>query len=136
MSYGGYGIAALGRHEFGGSASDIEPRFNQISRPVDGELDVPVTQWITYEVYYYSSSPPLTAADGLLIEISEDGGDTYADTSLAPYTQTVRVKDGQTIWIKILKTGDWPEGEEIIIRHTAPDEYGNAVSKEYPVRWP
>ena len=85
---------------------------------------------------FYGSSIPTEVADGLAIQISEDGGDTWADAFSAPYTTTVRVKNGQTLWVKILKTGDWTDQSQVVIEHTSPDEYGNETTKEYPVRWP
>lgn len=136
MLYGGFGSVASGRSQFGSAESDVEPRSNRASDPSDGAHNVASTKWLTYEVYYYSSTPPLTAAEGLLIEVSEDAGATFTDATGAPYDLTVRVKDGQTLWIKILRTGLWPNNSEIVIRTTAPDEFGNPVTDTYPVRWP
>jgi hypothetical protein len=143
---GGYGHLAHGHHKYGAQDSNdfqyptpqpIGPRFNG-SRPQAGEYGVSVSQWITFEIYYYTSSynvdPSLLPAD-LPIEISEDGGDTWSDATVAPYTITARPKDGQILWIKIVKDGDWTDNSKIMIRTTMPDEYGQPITGTVPVKW-
>jgi hypothetical protein len=135
MTYGGFGRAAHGRHRFGASSTEVEPRFNYISKPVNGSYNVPRDQWVEYETYFFSSSMPENVSEGLGIRISEDGGATWADAFSAPYTATVRRKDGQTLWVKISKSSEWADNQEIVIEHTSPDEFGNAAVSQYPVRW-
>ncbi len=143
---GGYGHLAYGRHKFGAQDSldlqyptpqPIGPRFNT-SLPVDGAYGIHPTQWITYEIYYYTSSiglDPALLPSNLPVEISEDAGVTWVDAASAPYTLTARFKDGQTLWIKIVKAGDWADDSEILIRTTLPDEYGQDITGIAPVRW-
>lgn len=134
---GGYGFAPWGQHQYGAERSDIEPRFNT-SAPFDGERDVELDHWIEYEVYYYSSFPnqydPLVTAEPY-VQISENSGVTYVDASVYPFSLTRRYLAGHTVWFKILKDGLWPKSSEIIVKTTLPDEYGQPISKEVPVKW-
>lgn len=137
---GGYGADAYGRSQYGSAASEIEPRFNERSTPVDESINVPEShRWLLYELYFYSSSivmvdPP----NDFNIEISENGGVDYVSVYDAgtPYTVDIRFKDGQTVWIRIEKTdGDWAGGAQIIIKTTLTDEFGQPITKVTPVRW-
>lgn len=142
---GGYGHLAYGRHKFGGADSldfqeppqPLGPRFS-FSTPLDGANNVPLSQCIFYDLYYYSSSlgvdisnPPSTPP----IEISEDAGGTWLDASIAPYTLSSYYVDGQTYRFKIQKASDWTAGADIQIRTTFPDEYGQVATDILPVRW-
>jgi len=142
MAYrGGYGVIAHGRSQFGAAASGIEPRFKRVSSPYDGQIKVPRPFiWPTFEIYFFSSSfdfhegPP----EGFDFEVSENGGTDFLSVFdlASPYSIDWRLKDGQTVWVKIQKlTGKWPEGSEIIIRSTMHDEFGQEVTKEVPVLW-
>ena len=134
-AFGGYGQAAFGRCQLGTSSSDITPKF-YTSSPSDGAQRVALDRWIEFYTYYYSSVPAALGPDPEtpFIEISENGGATYLDASLAPYALTYTAVDGQRYWCKILKTiGQWPENSEIIIRYTGVDEHGNAAEKTVPV---
>ncbi len=143
---GGYGHLAYGRHKFGAQDSkdfqyptpqSLGPRFNG-SKPQAGAYAVPRTQWITYELYYFSSSLGIDLnlfPSALPVEISEDGGTTWASAATSPYTLTARFKDGQTLWIKIVKDSMWADDSQIIIRTTMPDEFGQVITDELPVRW-
>jgi len=133
--YSGFGFTSYSKSIFGNAFSITKPRFNHISKPIDGDVDVSVDTWLTYEVYYYDSKMPLTVEDGVAIQISEDGGNTYSNAFSNPYTTTIREKDGNTCWVKILRAGSFPKGVTVIIRHTAPDNFGNVVTKDIPVRW-
>jgi len=145
MQVGGNGRAAFGRHKYGGHDSEdfqatpeaMEPRFNK-SRPLDGALHVSLEQWITFELYNYSSTFNKNdpAGDGMYpIEISEDGGTTWADANVAPYTCLIRPLDGQITWFKIRKASDWTDDTEVVIRTNVMDEYGQDATDTFPVRW-
>lgn len=136
---GGWGQDPNGQHEFGAGVSTIEPRFNT-SIPQDEQRGVARTQVTQHEVYYYSSFPnlndPLVTVEPF-VQISEDGGVTYNDASASPYTLTYRLGlGGHTAWFKIVKDGLWPVRAEIKIQTTLPDEFGQAITKTAPVRWP
>ena len=143
---GGYGHLAYGQHKYGARDSldfqyptptPIGPRFN-VSTPANGTYGVALTQWITYEIYYYTSSigvDPSVLPSNLPVEISEDAGDTWVDATSAPYTLMSRFKDGHTLWIKLTKAGSWAVNSEILIRTTLPDEYGQDITGIAPVRW-
>jgi hypothetical protein len=143
---GGYGQIAHGRHKYGAQDSKdfawpvpqpMEPRFNY-SKPIQGTYNVDVDQWIVFELYYYSSSffddvlnPPAVP----VLRISEDQGQTWLDAQSAPYTTTIRHKDGQVVWMKIVKNGKWTDKSEIQIAVDMEDEFGQSASLTYPVRW-
>ena len=74
MGYGGYGQAAHGRSQLGSASSAVEPRF-EVSQPVDGQRDVPRNQWLTFQVYYYSSVPDIYG-DTFSVEIRSCTGRT------------------------------------------------------------
>lgn len=142
---GGYGQIAHGRHKYGARDSEdfaippapLGPRFNY-SSPLDGAHNVNRSQWIVFELYYYSSayaSDTSIPPPGALFEISEDGGTTWADASIAPYTLTTAFKDGQILWVKIIKAGLWTDNEEVVIRTNLSDEFGQPSTDEFPVRW-
>lgn len=130
---GGYGNAAHGRHQLGAASSDIEPRFMQ-SEPADGAHNVSLNQWLEYIIYYYSSTPDVDDPS-IRIEVSEDNGISYADAAAAPYSTTIRYRDGQELWIKIRKAAPWTQYTTVLIRTTYPDEFGQAVTKVMPVKW-
>lgn len=130
---GGYGVAAFGRHQYGAPASVIEPRFN-VSNPTSGAHNVALTRWVTFEIYNYSSYLDLDALP-YPIEVSEDGGITYEYADVSPYSCTIRQKDGQTVWIKILKSSLWTNNATVVIRVTGTDEYGQEITHTFPVKW-
>ena len=145
LQIGGSGRAAFGRHKYGGHdskdfqlrAAPVEPRFNK-SNPRDGAQQVSLEQWITFEVYNYSSTfnhnDP--SGDGVYpVEVSEDGGTTWIYANVAPYSCLIRPLDGQITWFKIRKTSDWTDNAEIVIRTTVMDEYGQTATDMFPVRW-
>ena len=73
---------------------------------------------------------------GIAVEVSEDGGVTFSPAEAPVYDTTIRVKDGQQIWIKIRKNiYAWPAREKIVVRYTGPDEHGNPAVKDSHVRW-
>ncbi len=142
---GGYGHLAHGRHKYGGADSldfqdppqALGPRFSH-ALPLDGAHNVPLTQWIVYDLYYYSSSPGFdytNPSSTPLTEISEDEGVTWFDADVAPYTTTYNFVDGQTLRVRITKSADWTDDSEILIRTTMPDEYGQPATNTLPVRW-
>jgi len=143
---GGYGNLAHGHHKYGAQDSKdfqypipqaVGPRFNG-SRPQAGAYAVPISQWLIYELYYYSSSinvDPALLPSNLPVEISEDGGVTWVAATTTPYTMTARPKDGQTLWIKIVKTGSWTDNAQILVKTTMPDEFGQPITDITPVRW-
>jgi hypothetical protein len=140
MSYfGGCGIDSCGRSECGNAKSDIEPRFS-FSRPPDLSRNNPVDTILKFETYCFSS---YLDERTLTVEISEDGGVNFsgayaASAFVAPYDgpgSKVRHPDGQTIAFWIQKTLLWPIRTRIVIRLTGEDEYGNPVSKTFPLKW-
>lgn len=131
---GGWGQTAWGQHEFGDGQSVIEPRFNA-SDPLDGALNVSREKWVEFEVYYFSCFPAETLTTLAVFDISEDGGDTYLSAEAPPYTLMRRFIGGHTVWVKIIKVGLWAPEEEIVIRTTLPDEFGQEITKNLPVRW-
>lgn len=131
---GGWGQAAWGQHEWGNAQSVIEPRFN-FSDPRDGKHNVSREVWLEYEMYYYSSFPAQTLANPGVFEVSEDGGGTFNSAELAPYALTMRFLGGHKVWLKLVKTGLWAPSAEVVVRTTLPDEFGQAITKELPVRW-
>ncbi len=142
---GGFGVIAHGRHKYGAQDSldfqsppePLGPRFN-LSYPMDGARNVALEQWITFELYCYSSSFNYDdpSGDGVFpFEISEDGGVTWEYANIAPYTCKVRPKDAQIAWILIAKSTPWANHTEIVIRTTVQDEFGQDATSEIPVRW-
>jgi len=141
MAYrGGYGAVANGRSQYGSAASDIEPRFNRVSTPVDEQQYVSVGHtWLIFELYSFSSffvmDTPQVDFD---FEISENGGIDYASVYAvgSPYTIDIKFKDGQTAWIKIVKIiWEWAGGAKIVIRTTLYDEFDQPITKVTPLRW-
>lgn len=135
--WGGFGIAAFGRSEYGNSKSDVEPRYSA-SMPYDGERNVPLETPIKFEVYGFSS---VVDIQNIRLEISEDSGITYnpafdGTVFQAPYTGKFRRPEGQRLWIYIVKTGLWPIRSRIWVRFTGPDEYGQEATRAIPVvKW-
>lgn len=135
--YGGYGQAAWGRHQYGASASDIEPRFFS-SIPADHSQNNPDTKVIEFQVYYYSSFPDLYAVNAdtaIRVQLSFDGGLTFFTAESPDYTVTIRALDGQRYWIRIAKATHWPRGVNVKVRYRGSDEYGNPATKNMPVVW-
>ena len=142
---GGFGNLAHGHHKYGAADTDdfqtpsqvIEPRFN-VSKPLNGAHNVPLLQWITFEIYYYTDSfyeDSLNPSTEIPFEISEDAGVTWVDASLAPYTLTTAFKEGHILWIKIVKAGLWTDNSEIIIQTLLYDEFGHKAAFKFPVKW-
>jgi hypothetical protein len=142
MSYfGGCGIDSCGRSECGNAKSDIEPRFS-FSRPSDLSRNNPVDVQLKFDTYCFSSY--LDEGDpNFMIEVSEDAGVTFnvayaSGAFVAPYdgvNSKLRHPDGQTLSVWIHKPNVWPIRTKVIIRLTGEDEYGNPVSKTFPVKW-
>lgn len=136
----GYGQIAHGRGNFGCEQSRFEPRF-EVSRPIDGSIDIPVNeQVIAFILYCFSSRLNL---EELLIEISENGGTSYSNAYLSgsfvsPYngseSKIIQI-DGQRVKIYIHRTSSWTFGEEIRIKATGEDGFGNSATKIVPVKW-
>jgi len=131
---GGWGHAAWGECEWGNKQSAVEPRFN-VSSPLDGTPNVARDVWLEYEVYYYSSFPYDITSNPAVFEISEDAGSTFSSAESSPYTLIQRFLGGHRLWVKIVKTGLWTPSTEVIIRTTLPDEFGQSITKDLPVRW-
>ena len=131
---GGWGHAAWGESEWGNRQSVVEPRFN-VSSPLDGTPNVSREVWLEYEIYYYSSFPYDITSSPAVFEISEDAGATFVSAESSPYALTQRFLGGHRLWIKVVKTGLWTASTEVIIRTTLPDEFGQVITKELPVRW-
>lgn len=141
--YGGYGISPHGRSNYGNAASELEPRFFS-SNPTDGSVDVSVyATTIVFSVYCFSST---VLDDGqLLVEISENGGTSYADAYrneafVAPYAGSrsridFQVANPQELMIYVHKSAPWANDKEIRVRVTILDEFGNEATKEAPVVW-
>ena len=134
LAAGGWGQVAWGQHQCGAPASVIEPRF-YTSLPPDGAYNQSRESVLEYEVYYYSSFPAETDASPAIFEISENGGVLYVDAQSPPYALTYRFLGGHTLWVKIVKSGLWAVDSEIIIRTAIPDEFGQPITKELPIRW-
>jgi hypothetical protein len=135
---GGFGQIPFGQHEFGAGRSLIPPRFGG-STPLDGAVDVPRSKILEFEVYYYTDHPDETNEEVTAdwIEISENGGSTWASAFEVPYTTTVRKGlAGHTMWIRIIKNGLWAPSSKIVIRTTQPDEFDQVITKDAPQVWP
>lgn len=135
--YGGYGQAAYGRHQYGASSSDIEPRLLS-TKPIDGSSGAPATQVLEFIVYYYSSVPDIEGVNvdtAVQIELSVNGGTSFFIPQVPDYTITKRSLDGQRYWFKIIKATPWPRNVWVVIRYRGTDEYGNVVTKVTPVLW-
>jgi len=136
MASGGYGFTAHGRNQYGNARSDIEPRFST-SFPADNLRNVPLNQYIKFEVYCFSS---YIAFENTTIEISTNGGSSFVtaydgSTFLAPFSGRIQRPDGQRIWIYIFNSVLWPIQEEIIVRFSGYDEFNQEATKEIPVKW-
>jgi hypothetical protein len=135
----GFGQNPFGRNQFGGMASEIEPRFID-STPDDTETGVSVLfVAATTEIYCFSSR-----IQDVTIQISEDGGafvDAYVNGAfVAPYNGSdsyvdFHQADPQRTIIKVEKDSPWDENITVVVRVTATDEFGNEVTKEAPVLW-
>jgi hypothetical protein len=135
----GFGQNTFGRNQFGGIASEIEPRFVD-STPDDNETGVSVLfVAATTDIYCFSSR-----IQDVTIQISEDGGafvDAYVNGSfVSPYNGSdsyvdFHQADPQRTIIKVEKDSPWDENITVVVRVTATDEFGNEVTKEAPVLW-
>lgn len=142
----GFGHVGFGRANYGQSSSEYEPRYSS-SDPTDGETGVSeYKEAIRFSMYCFSSRVQWESGSGCLIEISENGGTSYVSAYedgafVSPFDGSLsRVypqdEDSQSFEIVIAKSsGLWADGQEIRIRVTAEDEYGNAATKETPVEW-
>ena len=140
---GGCGIDPCGQCECGTPKSDIEPRF-LISRPLDRQRNVPLTQVLKFTTYCFSSWIDLAT---VAVQISEDAGVTYdfafngfVDTSLffSPYDGSlskVRRTQGHELTFYIQKTSNWPIAKRCYVRFTGNDEFGQQATKVNPVVW-
>jgi hypothetical protein len=134
LAAGGWGQVAWGQHQYGAPASDIEPRF-YASYPADGAYNRSRESVLEYQVYYHSSFPAELLLGTVLFEISENGGGAYSDAQVSPYALTYRFLGGHTLWVKIVKSGLWARDSEIVVRTTCEDEFGQTITKEFPIRW-
>ena len=136
----GYGLLPNGRSNYGNAESRYEPRFED-SDPVDGSTLVPSYRDVVYFTLYCFSSQ--LDFDTLLLEISEDGGASYVDAYkdgafLEPYNSTyskVMAYCGQRVKFFIDKNWNWAGQQEIRVRVTVKDGFGNVTTKEPPVEW-
>jgi hypothetical protein len=139
---GGYGTLPCGRTNCGSVGSSYEPRFNN-SVPVDGTVGVSIYQTvIRFGIYSFSNR---VDPDSVYVEISENAGTSFSDAYLngafvAPYNgASSRVDDhlanSHVFECIIHKTAEWTDDQEIIVRITATDYQGQAITKEAVVRW-
>jgi hypothetical protein len=142
LERGGFGIASFGRSQFGHADTDTEPRFDS-SFPADGSINISIfATTIMFDIYCFSD---MVQDEGLLVEISENGGTSYAyayrnSAFVAPYNGArsrtdAQLADPQLFSMVIHKTSQWANEQEIKVRVTAFDEYGNEATKEVPIRW-
>lgn len=140
----GFGQVGFGRSEFGQAKSDVEPRLGS-SDPEDEATGISIFYYtIKHAIYGFSSRVQLD--NSLLIEVSENGGSSYADAYkngafVAPYNGSnssvdAHQADPQALRMSIHKTSTWADEQEIRVRVTAYDEYGQLATKTTPVEWP
>lgn len=135
----GLGIDSCGRAVCGGAYSEYEPRF-EFSVPPDFSRNNPTDVFLKFDTYCFSSY--LSETD-CLVEISENNGATYAvaydgSAFVAPYDGTdsrVCRPDSQRLRFCIQKTTLWPIRTHILVRLTAIDDFGDAVTHVLPVKW-
>ena len=135
----GYGQVAFGRQQFGGSESEIEPRFID-SDPADGATGVSILFVSAQtEVYCFSSR-----IQDITIQVSEDGGafeDAYVGGAFVyPYNAPdsyvdLHQADPQRAIVKVEKVEPWDENITVIVRVTATDEFDQEATTETPVVW-
>jgi hypothetical protein len=133
---GGYGLDAYGRHQYGNRSSDVEPRF-ELSVPLDGQHNVPVTQALKFATYYFSS---FSDTSNILVYISENAGSTFVlafdgTTFQAPYAGRIRRVTGQRLTCYITKTTNWTVNQKIVVRFVGADDFGNEATKIAPKKW-
>jgi hypothetical protein len=140
---GGFGQVGFGRCEFGQSKSDVEPRY-YLSNPDDNEANISIYQTtIWFSIYGFSSRVQVDSF--LYIEISENGGTSFADaytggSFVSPYNGSGCLIDDHLgtpgeCRVKIEKTAAWANEEQVVVRVTAQDEYENESTKETPEVW-
>jgi hypothetical protein len=143
MSVGGYGQVGLGRCNFGQAKAEYEPRFYS-SNPVDGSLAVSAFNYsIRFILYGFASR--VQTDDSLHIEISENGGVSYVDAYMSgsfivPYNGANSLLDAhqgnsQHLMMRLHRTSPWVFDNEVRVRITARDEFGNESTKETVVEW-
>jgi len=142
---GGFGCVGFGRYAYGQAISEYEPRFFE-STPSDGATGILIYEVvIRFSLYCFSSAVQWESGSGLLIEVSEDSGVLYADAFangvfVAPYNGSYskidpQQGDPQEFGVCIHKTSNWPAEQEIRVRVTAYDEYGEEATKETVIEW-
>jgi hypothetical protein len=140
--FGGCGQIGCGRSVFGNGFSLREPRFEE-SKPPDGTVGFSVySHTIHYDAYCFSSRLQKV---GLLIELSENGGSTWATAYedgafVAPYNGAnsrtdLQQGDAQRFRAYIHKTSAWTNDANIQIKTTAQDEFGTEATKETVIEW-
>lgn len=135
----GLGVDSCGRSVCGSAFSTYEPRF-EVSVPADYSRNNAVDAFLKFDTYCFSS---WIEVSGCVVEISEDGGFTYAvafdgTSFIAPYAGSankVRRPDSQRLRFYIQKSGLWPVRQRILVRLTAIDDFGEAVTKVVPITW-
>lgn len=144
---GGFGSSQFGHDQFGHVDADYEPRFLS-SVPMDESIGVSVfATTILFNLYCFSSVVQIgDRFRDLSVMISEDGGDTWSYAYRlgawnAPYNGGRKLidacnSDPHMLMFRIHKTSSWPSGQQVRVRVTAFDEYGNEATKEIPVQWP
>ena len=136
----GYGLTAHGRANYGHAEGRYEPRF-ELSSPSDGASGFSIySTLISFILYTFSSRVSLGT---LYIEISENGGGSYNDAYVSgsfvtPYAGSksrILEYDGQRSKIYIERENIWAFDEEVRVRVTVEEEFGNIATKETPVTW-
>jgi hypothetical protein len=130
---------SCGRSQCGNGSSVIEPRFS-MSMPLDKSKNNAREVILKFDTYAFSS---WVEVGDCLVEVSEDGGATYATayagvTFVAPYdgaASKIRRPDSQRLRFYIQKTSLWPVKETIVVRMTTFDDFGQAATKVAPVLW-
>lgn len=134
----GFGNNAFGRHQYGGMASVVEPRFHA-SVPSDGATDISPISSVKTEVYGFSSR-----IYDVSIEISEDGAgfsNAYINGAFVdPYDAVeswadLHQVDPQLAIVKVVKTIPFDEEVTIVVRVTALDQFGQEATKTAAVEW-
>ena len=142
----GFGHVGYGRSAYGQGDSEYEPRFST-SDPTDGETGISeYKDTIRFAIYCFSSRAQWEDGSGCLIEVSENGGTSYAPAYedgafVSPYNGSQSEVDPQESDPQVFSmvidrsTGLWPDGEEVRVRVNMVDEYGHTATKEIPVEW-
>lgn len=133
---------AAGRCNCGQASAAHEPRFYR-SNPIDGSVGISIYQQvISFSVYGFASR---VQEENLLVEVSENAGVYYVPafsngSFVAPFDGPYSDVDyhraiSHQFICKIHKTTPWADNNEIRVRVTAKDEYGNDATKAAAVVW-